>query len=46
MEPEPGNPLEAEGILNRPPYAVLMVSFTFSRGWLHRAITHASASPE
>ena len=42
MQPEPGNPLEAEGVLNPPPFVALMVSFTSSRGLSRGATTPVS----
>ena len=46
MEPEPGNPLEVEGVLNPAGVRGPMVSFTSSRAWSRREITRASASHE
>jgi hypothetical protein len=38
MEPEPGNPLEAEGGLTRLPPVALTVSFTSSCGWSRHGV--------
>jgi len=42
MEPEPGNPMEVEGVLNPAPFAARMASFTYFRGSSRRAIIRVS----
>ena len=46
MEPERGNPQEAEGVLNPAAARGPTANSTSFRGWLRKAITHALALPE
>ena len=45
MEPEPGNPLEVEGVLNPGGVRGPDGQYYLSRAWSRRGITRGSASP-